>query len=132
MKNKVLVLVTNQYSCERLIRAGRKIADEHKLELSVLSVQPKSFALKQSEQLDFLYSIAIENHAEMTVHFEDNAVIDIKKHIKNIHASHIIVGRPPQNKQSEFLKTLIKQAKDVVVYLVDDNGKYITLSHVVA
>ena len=35
----VLVWVTNPEACERIVKAGRKMADEHSSELYIVSIQ---------------------------------------------------------------------------------------------
>ena len=70
----VLVCVTGQRDCDRLIRIGREIAEELALPLKVLCVQPASAGFETDcDELEYLRQTARDSDAEMTVYFNDDA-----------------------------------------------------------
>ena len=63
MKN-VMVCVTQQKTCDRLIRYGHEVLDGQEGELFIIHVAPKDFKIlgssEEGEALDYLYGKAIE------------------------------------------------------------------------
>ena len=88
----VLVCVTGQKDCDRLIRTGRQLADAHQVELQVLSVQPTSLGYQIGEELEYLRQTARDAHAEMTVFFHDEAALMTVGFIKQVGAIHVVTG----------------------------------------
>lgn len=73
-KSAVLACVTSQYNCDRIIRIAKEIADSSDCELRVMSVlKPMSDYSAVSDEIDYLYLIAKESGADMTVMFSDDA-----------------------------------------------------------
>ena len=67
----VLVCVTSQPDCERLIRAGKKIADGEGVPLQVVSVQRMEECFQpNSDTLERLHQQAKAVNAEMTIYFQ--------------------------------------------------------------
>ena len=127
MKDKatILVCVTGQRDCDRLIRAGRKIADERSIPLQVLCVQPTSSGFETSgEELEYLRQTARDAQAEMTVYFNDEAVLVAVSFVKQIGATHIVTGmaEAPMNGFVEMIHKLLPKvpismvAKDGMIY----------------
>ena len=95
IKNKtaVLVCVTGQRDCDRLIKAGRKIADREGLSVQVLCVLPIQAGSKDcSEELEHLRQTARDADAEMTVFFHDDPALMAVGFVKQIGAVHIVTG----------------------------------------
>lgn len=92
----VLVCVTGQRMCERLIHRGAEVAQEHRLPLLVLSVvgcgQNSLGNPEVAQALDYLYRTSAESGAEMTVLCSDrplDAIIDFaRKH----SIQHVVIG----------------------------------------
>ena len=73
-KSAVLACVTSQYNCDRIIRIAKEIADSSDCELRVMSVlKPMSDYSSVSDEIEYLYLIAKESGADMTVMFSDDA-----------------------------------------------------------
>lgn len=135
MENKgvVLVCVTGQRDCDRLIRAGRKLADERDIPLQVLCVQPASSGYETScEELEYLRQTARDAKAEMTVIFNDDAPLIAVGFMKQIGAAHLVTGmaEAPVNGFIEIIHKLLPKipismvAKDGMVYnICPVNGK---------
>lgn len=94
-KNKaaVLVCVTGQRDCDRLIRVGKKLAEEQGLPVQVLCVQPESAGYGAcGEELEYLHQTAREAGAEMTVIFQNDSALVAAGFIRQIGAVHVVTG----------------------------------------
>lgn len=143
MKEKaaVLVCVTGQRDCDRLIHAGKKIAQERSVSLQVLCVQPTSAGFETNcEELEYLRQTARDAKAEMTVYFDDDAAIVAVGFAKQLGATHIVTGmaEAPVNGFVELIHKLLPAipismvAKDGVVYNIcpaSVKKRNVTLQH---
>lgn len=87
----ILVCVTSQTSCERLIRAGSKLLEDSQ-QLRVLSIQPRSQANGNPDALEHLFSVSTDVGAEMAVYYSDNPVDTAKMYINRHPIVKIVVG----------------------------------------
>ncbi len=119
----VLVCVTGQRDCDRLIRTGRKLADELGLPLRVLCVQPVSAGFEGNcEELEYLRQTARSAEAEMTVYFNDDAPLMAVGVAKKVGVKHIVTGmaEAPVN---GFVETIHKFLPRVPISMVAKDGK---------
>lgn len=127
--NKVLVCVTDQYSCERLINHGAKIAKENQMELQVLNVsKPSSDVEVDGKALEFLYKKAKQCGAEAVFYFNDQPVLITAGHVKKYNVCKVITGMP-ENANIGFIQMLHTLIPDVPITMVpvDPQEKCITL-----
>ncbi len=118
----VLVCVTGQHDCDRLIRTGKKIADELSLPLKVLCVQPTSAGFETDcEELEYLRETARDAGAEMTVYFHDDAPLMTVSVAKKIGASHIVTGMAGVP-ASDFIDIVHRLLPSVPITMVAKNG----------
>lgn len=119
----ILVCVTDQASCGRLIEAGRKLADLSDTELKVICVRPRR--MKEwfgSEEVEFLYNKAKKLGAEMIIKFHDYAVEAVAEYVRAHDAEAVVVGMPPQAGQSVFISGLEALFPDLPVVAIDETG----------
>jgi len=90
---KTIVLVTNQFNCERIIRAGRRIADISKTDLLVLNVQDSHYK-PNPQALQHLFNVSKENGAIMQVSYSKNPEKAIIPFIKKYKAQNVLTGMP--------------------------------------
>ena len=89
-RQAALVCVTNQYSCERLILAGKNLALSEGLELKVLCVQPPEYASgSYLAEIEYLFAVSRRAGAEMIVYYRDDPV---RAAVTFIHANRIIAA----------------------------------------
>lgn len=122
-KASIVVCVTNQYDCSRLIEAGRKIADEKGLALHVLSVSPvKTAVSERCEELEFLREVTQKAHAEMTVYYDDEPQIVAASFLKEVGAKGVVTGMPgvESNGFITFLRCIFP---DIVISMVSPSGE---------
>ena len=93
----LLVLVTLQRACARLIRQGADMALKQHCPLHVLHVVVKRETLTQepvldAQTLDYLYALSGEAGAQMTVLTADVALTAIAEFASQQHVKQIIMG----------------------------------------
>ena len=119
----VLVCVTGQHDCDRLIRTGRKIADELALPLRVLCVQPASAGFEgNGEELEYLRQTARDAQAEMTVYFNDDASLMAVGVAKKLGVKHIVTGMAEATVNG-FVEIIHKFLPHVPISMVAKDGK---------
>ena len=123
----VLVCVTDQLACERLIEAGKKLSDMMGVRLEVLSVQSNfQDSAKKSEALEYLYDIAVQNGASMTIYYHSDSVLMAAGHIAKHKISNVVTGMPA-NSGIGFVQVLKAVCPEVSITMVADDNKTITL-----
>ena len=123
MKN-VMVCVTQQKTCERLIKYGAEFLGEEGGELSVIHVAQYQFKFlgnnQEGEALEYLYEKALEYGANLTVvrsnHVGDTLAGLIDKH----KITHVVLGQSGEVKtgfdvENDFIKRIKEKAELIVV-----------------
>ena len=119
----VLVCVTDQDACDRLIFAGRKLATIERLDLKVISVQPRNHSIGlASDSMEYLFSISTLLSAEMIVLFHDFAPEAVANYIQHNETTYVIVGQSPDPDQSVFITALEDYFPDLPVISVGVTG----------
>ena len=94
-KPSVLVCVTGQYDCDRLINVGFERAVDLGCELHVLCVHtPVTNASFLSDEIEYLYQTSKRLCADMTIAFNEHAPQTAADFAKKINAKLIITGIP--------------------------------------
>lgn len=129
-KPSVLVCVTGQYDCDRLIQAGFEQASELQCNLRVLCIHtPMNDISRLSDEIEYLYRTAKELGADMTIAFDKNAPKFAAGFARKINARHLVTGMP-DNRPNGFVLTLhemlprlqitmVTKENDVLLYSVD-------------
>ena len=98
----VLVCVTDQMNCGRLIRYGRKRADEIGCPLRVLHVRTREKTMMGNPDitsaLNDLYSQAREAEAEMEIVSSQDVEGTIADYARKCHASLVVLGETPRDR----------------------------------
>lgn len=115
-KKSVLVLVTNQRSCDHLIHAGHALALQEKRPLRVLCIQPRK-ALRDGcgEDLEYLFSVSKQVEAEMYVYYNDDAIATALAYIGRQGAHALVAGEPTG--RDTFLKAIRNAFPHIPVHL---------------
>ena len=133
-KPSVLVCVTGQYDCDRLIRAGHAYAAERGWELHVLCIHtPMNDVSVLSDEIEYLYRTAKELKADMTVAFNRNAPRCAADFAKEINARYLVTGIPDERPNGFVLTlhemlprlpiTIVTKENDHLVYTLDSTRK---------
>ena len=112
----VLVLVTVQKECGRLIRHGKAVADEQGWPLHVLHVAAGKNLLGNPDAaaaLNHLFSLAHEVDGEMNILYESNALTAIARYAREHHA-RIVVAGPDKSGFSSALQAVLPEQTQLV------------------
>lgn len=118
-ENCIMVCVTQQVSCARLIEAGAKIANQESKALIVVSVISKDHP-HSMDILNTLYETVEKHNANMNVYFNDSAIITTAAAAKKFNADLIITGFPGV-KGSGFIGALHEIVPDIPITMIDED-----------
>ena len=122
MKN-VMVCVTQQKTCERLIRKGVELLGGDEGELFVIHVAGRGDPFlgnsKEGEALEYLYEKAKAYEADLTVVRSDNPLETLDELIEKNKITHVILGSSRETIQANNfvlkLKKKIRNRAELVV-----------------
>ena len=116
----VLVCVTGQRSCERLIEQGALMAANEDMELMVLSVQPNDIKYqKDGEALEYLFTVAMNHNAQMSVYFSNDKLRSANAFIRRQNVARFVVGVPHEG--GHFVRSLMETYPGVPLAIVENN-----------
>lgn len=119
----VLVCVTEQMNCDRLIETGRAIADIKNEDLKVLCVpQLANGKCIISTEVEYLYQTSKKYGAEMRIVFHDKAPYVAVDYAKEINAERIVTGMP-DDKLNGFIVMVRSLAPSLTISMVSKDGK---------
>lgn len=120
MEPTVLVCVTVQKECERLILAGKRLADNGNIALKVLHVmQPDASPLGNpdaQEALNALYGLSRKAGAEMTLLYNADVRAAIVDFAHQVNAVCVVVGSDKQGgwAMAEALEDLLEDSVTIM------------------
>lgn len=119
----VLVCVTDQKRCERLIKAGYLLSKSLDLKLKVLSVQPSNKVKNlQATPLEYLFSVCKSLDAEMQVYWGDNVNSVAVDYIRRNSVEQLIVGVPEKMVQGNFVYEVQRIFPNISISIVDESN----------
>ena len=122
MIKNVMVCVTQQKTCDRLISQGYEFLNDEKGELFIIHVAHYQFKFlgnsKEGEALEYLYEKALEYGAQLTV--RSNHVLDtLVDLVEKYNITHIILGESGEtmdgNNLIQQLSNRVKKQAEVIV-----------------
>lgn len=121
--NNILVCVTQQKTCERLIRKAAELKDEYKCELYVLHVAKENWNFldnsKEGEALEYLFGISKSVGANLTVLKSDQIIQSIYRFAVDNNIDCILMGEPPSDhKENRFSNELKKLLSGVEIKVI--------------
>lgn len=125
LKN-ILVCVTQQKTCERLIRKAAVIRDEINANLFVIHVAKNEWNfldnIKEGEALEYLFDISKSVGANLSVLKSDEIANTIADFAKNNNIHCIIMGESPEDhKENNFYKELRTLLSNVEIQVMPNN-----------
>ena len=127
-KPSVLVCVTGQYDCDRLIEAGFAQASEYGWELHVLCIHtPMNDLSSLSDEIEYLYRTAKELGADMTVAFNANAPRCAADFAKKINAHRLVTGVPDE-RPNGFVLTLHEMLPRLPITIITKDNEHLLYS----
>ena len=111
-----MVCVTQQKTCDRLIKQGADFLGTDKGELFVIHVSKYGFNFlgnsKEGEALEYLYEKAKEYGANLTVIRSNDVLKTLIDLTEKNHISHIVLGESSEvDQKNDMVKNLKKKMK---------------------
>ncbi|NLY70158.1 MAG: universal stress protein [Clostridiales bacterium] len=107
MSKKVMVCVTQQKTCDRLIQYGNEILDDKQDELFIIHVAHYQFKFlgntKEGEALEYLYEKALEYGAQLTVVRSNDVLETLIDLVEKYGITHVILGESGEVSESDNL-----------------------------
>ncbi len=114
-----VVCVTDQFACERIICAGRKVADITKTPLTVITVAD-THRQPDPQALQHLFNVSKDNDAEMNMFCSDEPAKRIITFIKENKVANVLTGIP-QNSNSVLFR-MYRTFTHIKFFTVDIDG----------
>jgi K+-sensing histidine kinase KdpD len=107
----ILVCVTQQKTCERLIKQAHELADEYRGRLFVINVVKNDVnfleSARESEALEYLFGISKSIGANLAVLKSDDIAGTIAEYAADNKINCIILGRSPgEDRESGLIREL--------------------------
>ncbi len=120
----VIAWVTNPYASRSIVESARRIADENKAELMIISIQNpiKDNWAATMKDLEILVDAAHYVDAELTVMYSDNKMEAAFKAMTSVKPIAMVMGIPGTTGKNEFVDLLLNYDINVSVYTVDSHG----------
>ena len=117
-----VVCVTDQRRCERLIKAGRVIANLSKTELTVISVVDQKHHTADPEALEFLFHVSKQHNAVMSILYSSDPLRCIADFIAENQAVNVVTGM--REGSHSILPKLWQKFNDTCFFTVTQDGEY--------
>jgi len=123
LTKNVMVCVTQQKTCDRLIQYGHELLSDAKGELFIIHVAHYQFKFlgnsKEGEALEYLYEKAMAYGAQLTVVRSNDVQDTLVDLVKKYKITHIILGQSGEVEESgnvvEQLSNRVKKQAQVIV-----------------
>jgi K+-sensing histidine kinase KdpD len=120
---KIMVCVTQQKTCDRLIKYGRELIENELGELFIIHVAHNGYKFlggaEDGEALDYLYEKAKEYGARLTVLKSDNALETLTAQAKKNLVDIVVIGESREGgAPSNMVAKLQEQLADCAELLV--------------
>jgi K+-sensing histidine kinase KdpD len=123
MNKNVMVCVTQQKTCDRLIQYGYDFLRDGKGELYIIHVAHYEFkflgSTKEGEALEYLYQKALEYGANLTVVRSNNVLDTLVDLVEKNKITHVILGESGEIKsQTNIITQFENRIKDLAELIV--------------
>lgn len=119
----VLVCVTPQAACTKLIAAGARLAQEANAMLQILCVLPGCQGrIPDLSALEALQETAKEANAPMQVYYNDEPALTTAAHAAKYGVTHLVVGFPGE-RSNDFVHMVHNFIPHIPITMVGQEGK---------
>lgn len=115
-----VVLVTDQFHCQRLIVAGRELAARTGSQLEVINVANPEVP-QNPEAIEFLFQVSKEHDATMMVHYSGEPLRLIAGLLQEQQPEAVVSGMPRE--ENSLLHKLWTRFSEVSFYTVNAQGQ---------
>ena len=114
-----MVLVTDQFQCQRLIKAGRQLADKLGTSLEVINVAAAG-AERNHQALELLFQVSKDHNALMMIHYSSDPAKFITRLIRDEMPQVVVTGLPQQT--GSLLHKIWTRFETISFYTVDHDA----------
>ncbi len=119
--NNIMVCVTMQLTCKRLIEKGKELQKDTGGNIFVVHVAKDGDNFlgnpSEGEAIDYLYNISKDAGAQMTVLRAENLEGAICTFAKENHIGMVVLGSPKDG-ESSFIDSVKKKIKKAVIEII--------------
>ena len=123
MKEKVMVCVTRQKTCERLIKLGAMLAERRHCEMTVVhALRPEDAILgsaDESEALEYLFEKASQYGGEVKMIRAADSAGALVNCAEECGATMIVLGASPKNEPVSFAERMRRKLPDTEIICVE-------------
>jgi K+-sensing histidine kinase KdpD len=117
MSDKIMVCVTQQKSCEKLIHRGSELVKEKNGELLVVHVVKDDWRyfgeMKESDALEYLYDISKKYDASLSIYKSKRIEETLSKFVKDNNIDEIVMG---ESLEKVSQQNMIDRLKKIIDY----------------
>jgi K+-sensing histidine kinase KdpD len=124
-----LVCVTDQFRCEKLIKAGRLLADKTRTNLYIFNVSSPIGKKADFSALEHLFNVSKENKAVMNIFYGKDVLEVLKKLVGEYNAVNVVTGCPES--EDSILASFWEAFPDLDFYMLEASGKLKKVQHAV-
>ncbi|HKL42189.1 MAG TPA: universal stress protein [Clostridia bacterium] len=120
MGKRIMVCVTQQKSCENLIKKGSELVEDPSDEIFVIHVIKDGWRyfseMKESDALEYLYTVSKEADAELIVYKSDNIEKTLSEKAKENQIDTIVLGESLEKKKQQNMIERLKKQIDLPIH----------------
>lgn len=116
---KTVVLVTDQFQCERLIHKGKALADITNTELCVFNVQSQHYP-QNPLALEHLFHVSKQHGAMMSVAYGNDPAKQIISFLKRNKVRNVLTGAPVG--ENSLLYEIWRKFTHIMFFTLDSEG----------
>ena len=120
LRRQTLVLVTDQFQRERIIKAGRAIAGITHTQLRVFHISAEGHT-SDPEALQYLYNAAKQNGSVLEIAYNSDFMGAITETLESTNTVNVITGQPGD--ESSVLYTLWDRFPGIKFFTADADGR---------
>lgn len=119
----VLVIVTDRIEIGQLLLAGESIAANEGRPLRLVAVKPR-LALRENPgaQVERLFSLAKDAHAELTVYYHDDPAEIAIRCVRRYEACKMVIEIPDDLPKSVYIGRVRNACPEMPIHFVDERG----------
>ncbi len=118
-KRPYIACVSAKYGSERVIRTAACIAEDAGVPLEVVSVLSGEVDSEKLDTVEYLYEIARDSGAQMTILYNDHPALAVADYIKRGRITYLIAGTASQSEsRSDFVNLVRTVLPKVNVILI--------------
>ncbi|HPD89933.1 MAG: universal stress protein [Anaerovoracaceae bacterium] len=113
MSKNIMVCVTQQKTCDRLINYGFQLLEETKGELYIIHVAHYEFKFlgntEEGEALDYLYEKALEYGANLTVVRSNHVLDTLIDLVEKNKIGHLVLGQSGESNDGNNMVSMLEE-----------------------